>query len=101
MTIPVNGDLVWPSTNPFFGSGAEQLVVEPGQHRPYEVTYQPLTLTSENRKHNVSSDSSSYYCTYRYVHIEFVKKYMEISPAGVGAENNLEKSFSPTSGLVI
>ncbi|KAL5255873.1 hypothetical protein ACHWQZ_G011188 [Mnemiopsis leidyi] len=35
-------------------SGAEQLIVEPGQHRQYEVTYQPLTMTTENRKHNGS-----------------------------------------------
>ena len=41
--------------------GAEQLVVEPGQHRQYEVTYQPLTMTTENRKHNVSFVSSLFH----------------------------------------
>ena len=35
-------------------SGPDTFEVDPQQTRPYELTYKPLTMTSEGKKHTVS-----------------------------------------------
>ena len=42
-------------------SGPETLVVPPSSTRTYELTYQPLTMTTDGKKHTVSSHCSSVY----------------------------------------
>ena len=37
-----------------YWTGPDWFVVEPQQSKPYELTYFPLTMTHENRKHQVN-----------------------------------------------
>ena len=39
-----------------YWTGPDTLVVEPQATKPYELTYRPLVMTAENKKHTVSKE---------------------------------------------
>ena len=58
--IPNRTNMLWnlrPSVEGEYFSGADAFVVEPQSTKPYEVTYLPLTMTSEGKRHTASVSS--------------------------------------------
>ena len=45
--------LLQPAIDGEYWSGPETLRIEPGQARHYELTYHPLTMTTDSQKHQV------------------------------------------------
>lgn len=59
LTLPNKSNTSWllrPIIDGEYWSGPETLAVEPGQARHYELTYQPLTMTTDAQKHQVSQN---------------------------------------------
>ena len=45
--------LLYPIIDGEYWSGPESISIEPGDTRPYELTYYPLTMTQDASKHQV------------------------------------------------
>ena len=58
ITIPNRTNMLWklrPQVEGEYFSGQDTFVVEPQSTKAYEITYCPMTMTTEGKKHTVRS----------------------------------------------
>ena len=56
LMVPNRTNMLWnlrPRIDGEFWTGAESITVEPQTTKAYEITYHPLIMTTEGRKHTV------------------------------------------------